>query len=245
MSEAAGNAAPDHGGNDTTMETHILDDFRFEIDLARLQKKLRVRESMFSDLEAMAAEAQAVARPRALYGLGYIDAKTDDTIEVEGIVFHSRVLRVNLDQTHRVFPYVATCGQELETWSKSAGDLLQTFWADGIKEMAVYTAAQAMTRYLRDTYGLGRTAAMAPGSLADWPIQQQRPLFSLLGDVQGAVGVELTQSFLMVPSKSVSGMLFPTESSFESCQLCPRPVCVNRRAPYDKGLFDRKYRAQS
>ncbi len=47
----------------------------------------------------------------------------------------------------------------------------------------------------------------------------------------------------MVPTKSVSGILFPAEESFASCQLCPRENCPNRRAPYDPELFDRKFRA--
>jgi len=46
----------------------------------------------------------------------------------------------------------------------------------------------------------------------------------------------------MVPVKSVSGILFPTEESFASCQLCPREVCPGRRAPYDPDLYDAKYR---
>ena len=47
----------------------------------------------------------------------------------------------------------------------------------------------------------------------------------------------------MVPTKSVSGILFPAEETFASCQLCPRDDCPNRRAPYDPELFERKYRA--
>ncbi len=66
-------------------------------------------------------------------------------------------------------------------------------------------------------------------------------LFALLGDVRSAIGVELTDSLLMVPRKSVSGILFVAEETFASCQLCPRQDCPNRRAPYDAGLFERKY----
>jgi hypothetical protein len=66
-------------------------------------------------------------------------------------------------------------------------------------------------------------------------------LFGLLGDVEAAVGVRLTESFLMLPNKTVSGLVFPTTTSFASCQLCPRAVCPNRRAPYDAELFAQKY----
>jgi predicted transcriptional regulator len=48
----------------------------------------------------------------------------------------------------------------------------------------------------------------------------------------------------MVPSKSVSGILFPTEQTFASCQLCPREGCPSRQAPYDPALYDKKYRVE-
>jgi hypothetical protein len=78
---------------------------------------------------------------------------------------------------------------------------------------------------------------MNPGSLADWPLTEQIPLFRLIGDVRQATGVYLTESLLMMPRKSVSGFDFPTESSFASCQLCPREKCPNRRAAYDPILI--------
>jgi hypothetical protein len=53
--------------------------------------------------------------------------------------------------------------------------------------------------------------------------------------------VELTDSFLMVPNKSVSGLRFPTETSVENCQLCPREVCPGRRTPYDPKLYEQRY----
>jgi hypothetical protein len=83
---------------------------------------------------------------------------------------------------------------------------------------------------------------MNPGSLPDWPLSEQRPLFTLLGENPGTIGVELMDSFLMTPVKSVSGMWFPTEERFESCQLCQRHNCPGRRAQFDAGLYDRKYR---
>jgi hypothetical protein len=80
---------------------------------------------------------------------------------------------------------------------------------------------------------------MNPGSLENWPISEQKPLFSLFGDVEKLIGVRLSDSFLMFPIKSVSGIYFPTESSFASCQLCPREKCPNRRAKYDPELKEK------
>jgi hypothetical protein len=72
--------------------------------------------------------------------------------------------------------------------------------------------------------------------LADWPIEEQAPLFKLLGDVETSIGVQLTDSLLMLPAKSISGIFFPTEISFISCQLCPRKRCESRKAKFDDKL---------
>jgi hypothetical protein len=41
----------------------------------------------------------------------------------------------------------------------------------------------------------------------------------------------------MLPNKSVSGIRFPTEIAFESCQLCRRENCSSRRAAFDKNMY--------
>jgi hypothetical protein len=82
---------------------------------------------------------------------------------------------------------------------------------------------------------------MAPGSLEDWPIYEQRPLFDYLWDTEQAIGVRLLDSLLMDPGQTVSGIFFPTESTFESCQLCGRENCPNRKAPFDPDLYEQKF----
>ncbi|MFQ5997134.1 MAG: vitamin B12 dependent-methionine synthase activation domain-containing protein [Dehalococcoidales bacterium] len=86
---------------------------------------------------------------------------------------------------------------------------------------------------------------MSPGSgAADvWPLQQQKELFSLFGGrakVEELIGVRLTDKYLMIPIKSVSGIFFPTQTEFTTCQLCPREACIRRRAPHDPELV-KKY----
>lgn len=77
---------------------------------------------------------------------------------------------------------------------------------------------------------------MSPGSLADWPIEEERPLFSILKGVEVSIGVKLTENLLMIPRKSVSGIYFPTEVTFYSCQLCPRQPCEGRKAQYNEDM---------
>ena len=229
------------------MDPIVLDDIAFQIDIDLLMKKLRVNEShSYADsIRQLADEAQAIAKPKALYKVAYIESKDDQGVVVDGIRLNSRVLRVNLEQAHRVFAYTVTCGTELDDWANSIDDLLRHYWAETINEMALRVAIQVLNKHLNERYRPGRTSAMSPGSLGEWPIQAQRDLFAILGNPEDAIGVRLTDSMLMIPIKSVSGIRFPTEESFESCQLCPRQNCPGRRAPYDKDLYDNKYRLRT
>ncbi len=225
------------------MEEVILNHISFQPNLSLLMKKLRLRagSSYANELESLVRDAQAIAKPKALYRIALIETRGDDYVVVEGTRLTSRVLRVNLEQAHRVFPFVATCGMELEEWLRSIEDMLYYYWADAIAEMALRSAIRALHDHLVERYRPGHISTMSPGSLADWPIQQQRPLFALLGNPKEAIGVQLSDSLLMIPTKSVSGVRFPTEESFESCQLCPMENCPGRRAPYDESLYERKY----
>jgi hypothetical protein len=222
----------------------VFDNIRFHIDPAQVMRMMRARASsgQAKEIERLARAAHDIGRPKAMYKVAYVESRSQDSITLDGMVFTSRVLRVNVEKAHKVFPFVVTCGMELQDWASSMNDPLQRFWADAISEMAMRAAVQFMERHLVEQYQFSQLAKMNPGSLADWPLQEQRVLFKLLGDTQAAIGVRLTDSLLMAPTKSVSGIWFPTEESFASCQLCPREDCRGRRSPYDQELYDRKYR---
>lgn len=229
------------------LDAVVIDDISFQPDLEKLMKKLHLKEgSAYTDRpKRLVNEAQAIARPGALYKVAYIGSKSESSVVIDGITFNSRVLRVNLENAHRVFPFVATCGTELHEWMDAQDDILQRYYAETISEMALRLALAVLREHLIERYRLGRTSTMSPGSLTDWPIQAQQPLFALLGDTEEAIGVRLSDSLWMIPSKSVSGVRFPTEQTFASCQLCPREHCPSRKAPYDEELYDKRYRPET
>jgi hypothetical protein len=227
--------------------THVLDGIPFEPDLPWLLKRLRIKEGSanYAELNHLLEQARPIAHPKAIYQIVYLNDRGEDWVEIQGERFDSRVLAVNLKNTHRVFPYLATCGSELQSWAASFDDMLLNYWAEIVKEAALFNAIRVLNEDLEARYRPGHTASMSPGSLQDWPIQQQVPLFHLFAGYTAQIGVQLTDSLLMVPTKTVSGIRFPTEANFESCELCPREGCPGRSAVYNSELFDSRYCRQN
>ncbi len=227
------------------MEKVILEDIPWEVEEGKLLRKLHLEEESedAQRVRELLREAKKVSSPRGMYRVAYIDKKGENKITIEGITFCSKVLRTNLEDVYRVFPFVATSGRELEEWSSRFEDMLEAFWAAEIKEWALRQAISHLLEDLKEKFHLEKVAAMNPGSLPDWPMEEQRKLFALLGDPVKEVGVELTESCLMIPVKSVSGIWFPAKIDFENCQLCSRENCPGRRAPYDENLA-RKYQVR-
>ncbi len=217
----------------------VLDTIPFTIEAAEVIRQAHLAEAgeeIAGQVRELVDTAEQVGRPKAVYEVCYVENKHECAVDVGGVTFTSRVLRANLDAVERIFVYVATCGTELNQISPPSSDILLGYCLDLIKEQALAAAMCHLNQYLKRKYALHKTAGMNPGSLEDWPITEQSKLFAIFGDVEQLIGVKLTESCLMIPNKSLSGITFPTEVTFASCQLCPREVCVNRSTPFDAEL---------
>lgn len=216
----------------------LVENIPISLDPDELVRRLRLakHENAARLVEELLETARPLMTPKALYQIAYIDKKAEDAVEIGGWSFRSRVLRKNLAQAERVFPFVLTVGGRLEEKAVSSGDLLKQFYLETIADLTLQSAAAYFEKYLKKHYGLSKISSMSPGSLPDWPVTEQTPLFALLGDTEATIGVRLTESMLMIPRKSVSGIYFPTEVSFFSCQLCERVRCPGRKAAFDETL---------
>ena len=221
------------------MET--IDRIPVTLDPAAVAKRLRHNPARASsvDLDELLALAGSLIHLRAAYEVSYTGAKGEDTVEVAGVTFRSRILRRNLDQAQKVFPFIMTAGPALEAAASASGDLLRQYYLEEMANVALENGALWLSERLKTRYGFPGLASMDPGSLEDWPITEQPKLFSIFGDTERLIGVRLTDSMLMLPRKSISGIFFPSEEGFMSCQLCDRDKCPARRAPYDEVMVAR------
>jgi hypothetical protein len=215
----------------------ILENINLSLNLDKVRRRLHMKPDCdMSQVRTLVDTVQQLIEPRALYKVCYIEAKSEDSVIVDGLHLSSRVLRKNLDRVERIFPYAITLGSKLGEKQNACSDLLENYYLDSIGNLALTSVQKQLKKHLQSKFALEKMSSMAPGSLSDWPIEEQGPLFKLLGNVEASIGVKLTRNLLMIPAKSISGFYFPTEVSFYSCQLCPRKRCESRKAKFDETL---------
>ncbi len=225
------------------MDINIITDIPFQLKLEELREALHIKEgSKYEEkLQEYIDYANEHGDPAAMYKESFIEEKGDKYVQIDGIKIISNSLRVNLDEAHKVYPYVITAGEKLHNWAKTIDDMVENYWADIIQEKVLRQAIEFFNNDLDEHYHPGKTSSVNPGSLKGWQIEGQKELFTLLGNQHDKIGVELTDNYLMVPAKSVSGIRYPSELSFENCQLCKMVNCPDRKVEFNQSLYDEKY----
>ena len=221
----------------------LIRDTGAAIELNALFQKLSIErggdEEMDAQVARLFAEAEKIANPKAFYRQAHVDEVREDYAVVDGVRFSSPLVSRNLgaEENGMIYPYTATCGRELYIWAKSLTDFYEQYIADCIMELYLRRIMETLHGTVKHAHFEGRDmSAMAPGSLETWPVSEQVPLFEVLGKGAADAGVEVSESLLLYPIKSVSGFYFTSAQHFENCAMCPRLDCPNRRAPFDEAL---------
>lgn len=131
----------------------VFNNIPINLDLGAVLKLMRVRnknERIVQNVQEMLEIARPIARPKAIYEVAQVDNKNGDSLEIGGVKFTSRVLRVNLDKAERVFPYIVTCGKELDEIDIPADDLMTCYFMDQIKETVLVLAREYLGDYLKE-----------------------------------------------------------------------------------------------
>jgi len=213
----------------------VIENIPVRLDADEVVKRLRIRRNVeyFRDkLASLIETIVPVMNPKAVYSVSFVDKIEGDSVTIGDTVFTSKVVRKNLEKVGRVFPYIVTAGVELDDLELSKGQ--SAMLLDQVKNVVVTKANLYLRNLITEKYGIKKLSSVGPGRLDEWPITQQRELFSLFGENVDRIGVSLTKTCLMVPVKTVSGLLFPSEAGFESCELCSRKKCMGRRAAFNQ-----------
>lgn len=218
------------------IDTVLLADISYAVDFDGLAASLRI-EPGGENADELAGLLSTAPPPdpaacHAAVTVKFADDR-DDAFTLGGVAFRGALPRRLLADATTVYPYLATCGRALYGWARSMTDPLHRFWGDAYAQQALDAAIAALREdFSRRRYD-GPTGILNPGSLPEWPLEQQGPLFELLAEPARVVGIGLDASFMMTPAKSVSGVFFPDENAHVNCRLCPRARCPRRSAEFE------------
>ena len=187
--------------------------------------------------EATRKEVQAVleeVRPWLLPQFCYLVVKEQPAFDMGKIIM--RQLRGS--EAYALF--ICTSGTEYEAYLqrlKDNGDMVRVFIADALGSVIAEHCADQMEISVQesiDKLGWRHTNRFSPG-YCGWHVSQQQLLFPLFGGQ--ACGVSLTESSLMVPIKSVSGIIGLGEKVRKldyTCGLCDFKQCYKRKLKFAK-----------
>lgn len=131
--------------------------------------------------------------------------------------------------------FVCTAGAVYTNLARSynaEGSYLEAFIADAIGSLTVEKAMdkiQALLAVDMEAEGLQISNRYSPG-YCNWSVSGQRELFDQMGDLP--VAVSLTESCLMLPIKSVSGIIGVGAHIHKhpyACQICKNKDCIYRK----------------
>jgi len=131
--------------------------------------------------------------------------------------------------------FICTSGVEFEAYQqrlKQQGDMVRVFIADALGSVIAEHCADRMEEILQesiDKLGWHHTNRFSPG-YCGWHVSQQQLLFPLFKGQ--TCGVKLTDSSLMVPIKSVSGIIGVGKEIRKldyTCGLCNFEKCYKRK----------------
>ena len=229
------------GRRDATCELEI--GFReLEIDRAGIVAVLGYRDGGIPEhfnamVERALAEAAARCQLRAGYRIvesGRV-ARRPDVIAAGGLVFATqRIVAGALGKADHVAVFAATIGPAFEEWARAtmAEEPALGFIADAVGS----AVAEALTDRLHDRIeqavavrGWKVTNRYSPG-YCGWSVAEQHQLFALLP--AGFCGIALSETALMQPFKSVSGLIGVGVGARHAdylCDVCRAPDCTYRR----------------
>jgi hypothetical protein len=155
----------------------------------------------------------------------------------DSIIFQSRIITQLLEHCHQVAIFLVTIGKYLgETTSQLAKDglilqatVLDAIGSDAVERLADF--AQDRIKEIAEAQGLVTSRRFSPG-YCDWNIGQQRMLFYAL--TGNTLGIRLTGECLMLPQKSISGIIgigpsIDNVENYNPCKTCTKQDCPGRR----------------
>lgn len=229
------------------MEEHKLSFNELPISLSEIYEAMgygsaEPDEAVKHETQKLLSRVASVTRPLFSFFLaeGGLDVEKEE-LDVDGTAFHiGKIISRQLRGSQSYAFFVATAGKEFEQLQHSLeeeGDIVAIYMADSLGSIIAEKAADCMEVALQEKIGLRgwkHTNRFSPG-YCGWHVSEQQKLFPLF-PTPHPCGIHLTDSSLMLPIKSVSGVIGLGEHVRKieyTCGLCNYEKCYRRKQRKD------------
>ncbi len=202
-------------------------------------KESESHETIYEIVSQLLKESESVCNLKAEYRIfeNISFNESARSVEVSNVSFDiGRIIYSQIKRSGSAALFICTAGPEIGIRSRNAmkeGDLLEGYIYDVIGSEAVEAATDLMQIGMEADLALtgkGITNRFSPG-YCGWNVAEQHKLFSLMPD--NFCGIRLTESALMDPVKSVSGIIGIGENVKKlpyTCSLCDLKDCIYRKS---------------
>ena len=226
--------------------TTVIRDIKVFIDRQKVYRHLGLQEDTEPNQRLSAAidrqmeRAYELIEPLACYSILPITGIKDSNIFIGSYTLKSSILTKILSNCQHIAIFVKTIGDKLERKTaqlSNKGSTLEAYVLDAIGSAALAEVTDPLIDKIRAIAvadGNKITSSFSPGQI-DWNNIQQKTIFNLI-DAQ-SIGIRLTDTFMMIPAKSVSGIfgigkLKIGQDRITPCRFCNKQNCPDRREPF-------------
>lgn len=204
------------------------------------RKSRKPSHSVQIKIEKLEVKLKELINPRLSYRVVKVESTNNEFVHIQGgPSFKSLKLSKTLNNCSEIIYFIATVGSSIEKeLARLMGKnrLSDAYILDSMGSVAVENMVEEFHQDMKARYkseGREVTFRFSPG-YPDWPIVEQKKLFSSFDSL--LTGVELTDSCLMQPRKSISGVfgVLPPDinssvASYNPCLECSKENCIVRR----------------
>ncbi len=195
-------------------------------------------EATLQEIDQVLQEVKSFLKPSFCYFVKYGALDLEQyTLTIEDTTLSvGKIIARQLRGAEAYAFFVCTAGMDFEDYQRELmrkGDMVRVFIADALGSVIAEKAADRLEESLQmniDKLGWKHTNRFSPG-YCSWHVSQQQLLFPLFGTPEPC-GVHLSDSSLMTPIKSVSGVIGvgPNVRHLDyTCGLCDFDKCFKKR----------------
>lgn len=182
---------------------------------------------------ALLKEAEEKIHPSCYFTIRDVRISGNEICTGNTVFETGKIIARLMKGAERLALFVATAGREFEAWTqtlKKEGDYLNQYIVDSIGTCIVEKTGDYLEKLLEAEIGdTKHTNRFSPG-YCGWHVSEQRKFFALLPE--NICGIELKESCLMIPIKSISGIIgigTNVKTKLYSCHVCDMKSCFRRR----------------